>query len=93
MIVYKYKQKQTHKQNGDKEMNERMMKKVFDDLRFGDALRSLKTIASLSDARIAFMTISKKEPAYTINSDVASYFKKNGFIVVNDGVGYKISQK
>lgn len=74
-------------------MNERMMKKVFDDLRSGHALRSLKTSAALSDARIAFMTLSKREPAYTINSDVASYFKMNGFIVVNDGAEYKISQK
>lgn len=71
-------------------MNKRMMKKVFDDLQSGNALRTLKTLAALSDARIAFMKVSKRESATTIISEVASYFKRNGFLVVKDGVGYKI---
>ena len=71
-------------------MNKRMMKKVFDDLQSGHALRTLKTLASLSDARIVFMKVLKRESATTIISEVASYFKRKGFIVVRDGVGYKI---
>lgn len=74
-------------------MNKRIMEKVFDDLKSGHALRTLKTLASLSEARIAFMKVAKRESATTIVSEVASYFKRNGFLVVNDGVGYKISQK
>lgn len=71
-------------------MNARMMKKVFDDLQSGHAMRTLKTLAALSDARIVFMKVAKRESATTIISEVASYFKRKGFIVVNDGVGYKI---
>lgn len=74
-------------------MNARTMGKVFEDLQSGHAMRTLKTLAALSDARVAFMKVSKRESATTLISEVASYFKRNGFLVVNDGVGYKISQK
>lgn len=39
------------------------------------------------------MRTLKTLAATTLVSEVASYFKRNGFLVVNDGVGYKISQK
>lgn len=74
-------------------MNERMMKAVFESLKSGQALRTLKTNSCLSEARKVFSEIVEKGYSSAISSHVASFFKMKGFIVVKDGIGYRVSKK
>ena len=74
-------------------MNERMMKAVYESLKSGQAIRTLKTTSCLLEARTVFSEIVKSGHGSAISSQVASFFKMKGFIVVKDGVGFKISKK
>ena len=71
------------------------MNVVYEELgKCGSALteKKITTLAALSEARIIFNKITENGIGYGINTDVANYFKLNGFLVKNVDVGYSIEK-
>lgn len=71
-------------------MNKRKMNKVFESLKNGEAIKSLETLSCLAEARETFSSVANNKSGFAISSQVALFFKKEGFSVVKHGVGFKI---
>ena len=71
-------------------MNKRKMNRVFESLKNGEAIKRLGSLSCLAEARETFLGIANNKSGFAISSEVALFFKKEGFSVVKHGIGFKI---
>jgi len=75
--------------------NKNTMNVVYEELgKYGTALteKKIPTLAALAEARIIFNKIIENGISYSLNADVANYFKMNGFCVKPVDIGYSVEK-